>query len=469
MVIRRNTKTRIEISSLVEESRKSLDREKNLSSSFKENFNKVLEVIEALTNYLGINSSNSSIPPSQDPNRPRKVTKAKGLKRKQGGQKGHKGSCLLQVKNPTVVEEIQIDRESLPLGNYSSNGFSARQVFNMEVSLVVTEYRAEILINENGVEFTAKFPDGVTEPAQYGNTIKVHSVYMSQFQLVPLNRIKDHFNDQLGLPISKGSISNWNILAYKKLSEFETWARQQLITSPCNNADETGINVGGKRLWLHCVSNLKMTLFHADEKRGQEAMERMGILPHFRGKLIHDHWKAYFVYDCIHALCNGHHLRELEAANELDGQKWAKKMQELLLEMKKAVDNVECFVSKKRINKFIRRYRHILREADKECSRNPNSRAQSKSRNLLERLRDFEEETLLFLKDKDVPFTNNRGENDLRMTKVQQKISGCFRSLDGAKIFCRIRSYILTCMKNGIGPSEALKLLFDGELPNFMK
>lgn len=461
--------TRVKVTELIEEGQRLLKEDKGASPALKKVFAQTLTVLIGMSNQLGINSSNSSKPPSQDPNRPRKVRTARGRKRKPGGQKGHKGNYLKQVENPTSVEEIFVDQESLPHGKYKHKGFESRQVFDVDVSLTVTEYRAEVLVNEYGDEFVAEFPEGVTEPAQYGNTIKAHSVYMSQFQLVPLDRVRDHFNDQLGIAVSKGSVSNWNVRAYKKLEPFEEWAKRRLIASYCNNADETGINVGGKRLWLHCISNDKVTLFHADEKRGQEAMDRMGILPHYKGILVHDHWKPYFVYACIHALCNAHHLRELEAAIDFDKQKWANKMQDLLIEMRDAVEKSGGSISNRRAGAFRRRYRKILKAADKECPRNQKVRAQSKSRNLLERLRDFETEVLRFLTDKKVPFTNNGGENDLRMTKVQQKISGCFRSMEGARAFCRIRSYILTCRKNGIGPTEALKLLFDGELPNFMK
>jgi transposase len=461
--------TKVKVAALIEKSRKCIEEDLSVSSTIKEVVSELVNTVVVLSNRLGINSSNSSTPPSQDPNRTRKPITARGRKRKPGGQKGHKGNYLKPSENPTSVEEILIDQKSIPLGIYERVGFESRQVFDVEVSLLITEYRAEILVNEYGEQFVADFPEGVTEPAQYGNAVKANSVYMSQFQLVPLDRVRDHFNDQLGVAVSKGSVSNWNALAYKKLESFEVWATRRLIASYCNNVDETGINVGGKRFWLHCVSSPEVTLFCADQKRGYEAMDRMGILPHFKGILVHDHWKPYFVYKCRHALCNAHHLRELEAAIEFDKQNWAKKMQDLLIEMRDAVDKAGGSVSSKLANSFRKRYRRILTAADKECPLDPQTRAQSKSRNLLERLRDFEVETLRFLEDKQVPFTNNCGENDLRMTKVQQKISGCFRSIEGAQIFCRIRSYILTCRKNGIGPTQALKLLFDGELPNFMK
>jgi transposase len=460
--------TKIKVNTAIDTARKCLD-ENEVSSPMKAAVVTLIDLVTSLSNYLGLNSNNSSKPPSQDPHRARKPRTARGRKRKPGGQKGHKGNYLKQVENPTSVEEILIDQKSLPPGCYEHKGFESRQVFDIEVSMTVTEYRAEIIVSEDGEEFVADFPEGVTEPAQYGNMVKAHSVYMSQFQLVPLDRVRDHFNDQLGATVSKGSVSNWNALAYRKLESFEEWASRRLIASYCNNVDETGINVGGKRFWLHCVSNSEVTLFCADEKRGKEAMDRMGILPHFKGILVHDHWKPYFVYVCLHSLCNAHHLRELQAAIDFDNQKWAKKMQDLLIEMRDAVDKSGGSISNKMASVFRKRYRKILRIADQECPRNEKTRKQSKTRNLLERLREFETETLRFLQDKQVPFTNNCGENDLRMTKVQQKISGCFRSMEGAKIFCRIRSYILTCRKNGIGPTEALKLLFDGELPNFMK
>ncbi|HND86613.1 MAG TPA: IS66 family transposase, partial [Pseudobdellovibrionaceae bacterium] len=270
-------------------------------------------------------------------------------------------------------------------------------------------------------------------------------------------------------PLSKGSISNFNKMAFDKLDYFEEWAKLQLFISPSINADETGINVGGGRHWLHCLSTPLITLFHPDKNRGTEAMERMGVLSDYDGIVTHDHWKPYFKFlNCIHSLCNAHHLRELEWAFENEGQKWAKQMQKLLLEIKVATENAGGCLSKKPAIKFRKKYRRLLSRAQRECPVNSKSRAQSKSRNLLERLIEFENETLLFMENLNVSFTNNIAENDQRMTKVQQKISGCFRSMEGAKIFCRIRSYLITCRKNGVGATEALLLLFEGQLPAFM-
>lgn len=250
-----------------------------------------------------------------------------------------------------------------------------------------------------------------------------------------------------------------------------------MINSAVVHADETGINVGGERIWLHNASNDKWIYFYPHTIRGKEAMDEIGILPHFAGVLCHDHWKPYLKYqDCEHALCNAHHLRELERANEQDDQRWAKSMKNLLIEMNEATKEAGGALAEKKAKPFLKRYRSTLTRADKECPRNTQRAdgkrgkiAQSKSRNLLERLLKYEYEVLRFLTNPEVPFTNNQGENDIRMTKVQQKISGCFRSIHGAKIFCRIRGFLVTCRKHGVSPAKALADLFSGRLPDFVK
>lgn len=442
-----------------------LGRESKLPAKTISVIRELVQITRALVNQLGLNSNNSSIPPSRDPNR-KKRKKAKGKKRKPGGQKGHKGSHLKQVGNPDEVEEIWVDRSSLPKGQYHHVGFDTRQVFDVEFSVRVTEYRAEVLENKHGVQFVAEFPAGVTEPAQYGDSVKEHSVYLSQYQMIPLQRVTDYFVSQLGLPLSKGSVANFNALAAGKLGWFEPWAKRELIQSGVINADETGINIDGKGHWLHCLSSDRATLFHVDTKRGAEAMEKMGVLPMFRGILVHDHWKPYFTYNCKHSLCNAHHLRELERAFEQDGQLWAKKMIALLERINDSVHSAGGKLSRKVAKTFQNKYRRLLKEAHRECP-DSGKRAQSKSRNLLLRLKKFETEVLRFMKTKEVPFTNNQGERDIRMTKVQQKISGCFRSLAGARNFALIRSYLLTCQKKGIDPAAALKMLFEGKRPTF--
>ena len=438
-------------------------------SDLKDLLSDAKEVIIGLSNIVAVNSTNSSLPPSKDTHK--KKRKTKGKKRKPGGQKGHKGNHLKPVEEPTYIEELIVDRSTIPAGEYITVGVEKRQVFDISISVVVTEYQAEILEDQDGVQFVAEFPEGVTEQAQYGNSVKAHSVYMSQYQLIPYGRVAEYFKNQMGMALSKGSVFNWNETAYDLLQPFSEWAFHELVHSRCNSVDETGINFNGKNIWLHSVSNENAVLFHADEKRGKDAMDRMGILPKFHGVLVHDHWKPYFQYECIHALCNAHHLRELQAAIDFDKQKWAAKMQKLLCKMNDAVIQAKKdkkTLSEDQVSAFLSLYKILLVAAEKECPKDEKNRKQSKSRNLLTRLIDFQEETLLFLKNPLVPFTNNRGENDLRMTKVQQKISGCFKSFKGAQMFCRIRSYLLSCQRHDIEPTEALTLLFDNKLPSFM-
>ena len=434
-------------------------------------------VIHLLLGKLGLNSTNSSTPPSQDPHRKRgSKRKTKGTTRKPGGQKGHDGSTLQPEPNPDRTETLEIDRRTLPKGAYEHVGFEVRQVIDIEISKVVTEYRAEIVEDAAGHQFIAQFPAGVTRPVQYGHSVKAQSVYMSQQQLIPYDRIRDYFADQCGIPISAGSLFNFNREAFGLLETFESIATRQLIAQPVLHADETGINVNGSLQWLHTVSNNRWTLFFPHAKRGGEAMTAMGVLPHFGGTLCHDHWTPYLQFRCLHSLCNAHHLRELERAWEQDGQRWANTMQDLLLGINEATHKAGGCLTEHAAQKFRGRYRDVLTQGDIECpppdpklhARKRGRIPRSKSRNLLERLRNFETETLRFMTDSLVPFTNNQAENDIRMTKVQQKISGCFRSFQGAQIFCRVRSYLSTCRKHDLPPTEALHSLFSGRLPDFI-
>jgi len=464
----------IDVEATIENARKLLKNDTGVSPALKSTIEVLLMLVTILINQLGLNSQNSSKPPSSDPNREKKKKKAGD--RKAGGQEGHTGTTLQKYDDPDHIENIPVDRKSIPKGKYKDVGYESRQVVDIEISRVVTEYRAQILEDTNGMRYTAPFPEGINRPVQYGLSVKVHSVYMSQYQLVPYKRIEEDFQDQVKIPISAGTVFNFNYDAYHKLEAFEAMVKSKLIESGLCHADETGININGKRAWLHCVSNDLWSYYRPHEKRGLEAMEEMGVLPHFKGILCHDHWKPYFKLDCQHALCNAHHLRELERAREQDKQEWARDMRDLLLQINQATDDAGGRLEPAESREYRQKYRDLLDKAQKECpppdeSKKANKRGRtkrSKTRNLLERLMDYETETLRFMDDEQVPFTNNRGENDIRMTKVQQKISGCFRSMEGAEMFCRIRSYLSTCKKQGLRATEALRLLFKGSLPDFM-
>ncbi len=451
-----------------------LSEEKGLPPAIRSMVELLVLLITLLAKSLNLNSSNSSKPPSSDPNR-KKVRKAKGDK-KAGGQKGRVGVTLQKVDEPDKIEVIKLDRRKLPPGKYKEAGYESRQVFDIDISRIVTEYQAEILEDSKGNQFVAPFPKGVTKAVQYGTSLKAHSVYMSQFQLIPYKRIQGYFREQLGIPVSEGSLYNFNQESYGLLATFEEKVKTKLTGSDLLHVDETGINMNGDTRWLHCTSNSSWTYFFPHEKRGTDAMNAVGILPKFRGILCHDHWKPYYKYDCTHALCNAHHVRELTGVWEEDKQQWAKDAKSLLEEMNRAVNDAGGLLEAGESEKYRQRYRSILKNAEAECQAPDETNRKgkrgrvkrTKARNLLERLIEYEVDALRFMDNKIVPFTNNLGENDIRMTKVQQKISGCFRSMEGAKIFCRIRSYLSTCRKQGVSSSLALEILFRAELPDFV-
>lgn len=467
----------IDVDSAVNSVKEILGKEKDLSPALRAALEVLLVLVTLLLNRITLNSKNSSKPPSTDPNREKFSKKGKS-DRKPGGQKGHNGTTLEPVDDPDEVTELKVDRRTLPKGKvYRDVGHEMRQVIDIDIARFVTEYRAQVLEDDQGNRWMASFPEGVNRPVQYGLSLKANAVYMSQYQLIPYDRIRDHFQDQMQIPVSVGSVFNFNKEAFARLEPFEQWAKTELAKSMLMHADETGINIGGKRHWLHCASNASMTWFHPHTKRGTEAMDEMGILPFFKGVLCHDHWKPYYRYKCTHALCNAHHLRELERAWEQDQQQWAKEMQALLVDIANAVKDGDGRLEPDEAKRWRWRYRKLLVKAEIECPPPDESQRngkrgrlkRSKARNLLERLREFEQDVLRFMDVEQVPFTNNQGENDLRMTKVQQKISGCFRSMEGAKIFCRVRSYLSTCRKHGMTATHALTLLFQGQNPDFMK
>lgn len=451
-----------------------LDAEKELSPALRSTIGMLLLIVSLLMARLGLNSGNSSRPPSSDPHRKRKEKKPSD--KKAGGQRGHIGATLKKVEQPDAIELLKIDQRTLPRGGrYRDVGFEWRQVIDIEFTTVVTEYRAQVLEDDHGKRFVAPFPAHVTRPVQYGINLKAHAVYLSQFQLIPYQRIQDHFADQMDIDLSVGTLCNFNEQAYALLEKFDRIAVNHLAAADQMHADETGININGKGRWLHSASNAQWTHYRAHDHRGTKAMNDIGILPRFHGILCHDHFKPYFTYSCRHALCNAHHIRELERAWEQDKQAWAQRMKCLLDEMNVAVHEAGGQLAPDAAQAYRETYRKVLADAAEECP--PPDKAhhagkrgrqkRSKARNLLERLINFETETLRFMEDPIVPFTNNQAENDIRMTKVQQKISGCFRSMEGAQVFCRIRGYLSTCRKHGVSASEALRLLFKGELPAF--
>jgi transposase len=469
------TLSEIDVKGAIKRAKEMAASDKQLPSSVRSVIELLVLIVELLLVRLNVNSRNSSTPPSQDSHRKRGRTVRAERKRKPGGQPGHKGETIARIKDPDKVELLSVDRRMLPRGHqYRKVEEDVRQVIDIEIKRKVTEYRAEVLEDERGRQYRAAFPEGVTRPVQYGASVKTEAVYMSVYQLLPNHRVQDFFRDQAGIELSVGTLQNFRREAYERLEEFERTARNNLREATIVHFDETGININGKLSWLHSASNNEWTLYSPHEQRGKEGIDALGVLPYFSGIACHDHWKAYFNYkNCIHVLCNSHHTRELTGVIENEGHRWAQEMRDLLERIYIAVEKANGQLTSRSQAAFRKQYREILGRGKKECPAAPKISGkrgrtkQSKARNLLDRLEEFEDETLRFITSPIVPFTNNLAERDIRMTKLQQKISGCFKSLQTAQIFCRTRSFISTSVKRGLSATESLSALFSGTIPDF--
>jgi len=355
------------------------------------------------------------------------------------------------------------------LENIEVETYEFRQVFDIPpVNLIVTEHRSQIKTCPHcGVLNKADFPESAKYPVQYGPNILASAIYCKNYQFIPYERISEFFNDIMGIKICPATIIRAERECFRNLEGFESLIREKLKASPVIHCDETGMKIKNEGYWLHVVSNNKYTCYLAHHKRGSEAMDAMGILPQFKGIAVHDGWKSYNNYECDHALCNAHLQRELTGIEENYKQQWAKDMNELLTEMKKYADECKEQIQElnfEQIKALERRFDTIVIKGIEENppSLNPEKQGKrgknpkSKARNLLDRFKEYKEKILRFLSDLRVPFENNQAERDIRMMKLQQKISGTFRTIQGAEAFCRIRAYISTIRKNGLNVIEAI-------------
>lgn len=434
----------------------------------------VLEArVKQLENQLNQNSRNSSKPPASDGFKRTKSQRKKSGK-KSGGQKGHPGHTLKMVDSPDQVQVHTVDccREcGVSLANQTVESYERRQVFDIPpMKLLVTEHRAEMKTCQVcGTCNKASFPDKVNQPVQYGPEVQALAVYLNQYQLLPYDRIRELFADLFGQPISEGTLLATNQAYNEALGSTEQEIKQGLLNAPVIHCDETGTRVDGKLQWLHTISDEHRTYYSIQPKRGSAAMDEMGILPVYQGTAKHDFWKPYFKYPCDHSLCNAHHLRELTGVIETEQQTWAQQMKDLLLTIKGAVaeqkEKAKTHLEPEQLLDFESRYSRIIAlgyeenplvmEGEPKAKRGKPKKA--KARNLLERLDQHRQETLNFMYDFCIPFDNNQAERDIRMTKVQQKISGGFRTWQGAQTFCRIRGYISTAKKNSIPVLGAIR------------
>jgi transposase len=420
-------------------------------------------------------SSNSHKPPSQDIDRDKKKKKKKKSDKPRGGQKGHPGINLRQTDNPDEVIKIPVDREKLPPGDWKAAGFVKRQQVDIEFSTKVTEYQAERLSNENGETVTAEFPKGINGPVQYGPKVRSIGTYLNVADMIPFDRLSAFFNNVFGLGVCSATLSNFRHEAAGLLDGFVDYAKFTLTEADVLHADETGINIDGNLNWVHVNASDQAVLMMPSEKRGNEGMDCMGVLENFTGTIVHDCWAPYFNYLlAYHCICCAHLLRELKGVIENSGEKWAERMHEFLLRVKKLVDDLGGCLDETSLKVLRKEYSSIIKKGEKECPeivKPPGKRGrgkQTKARNLLLRLKEHMDSVLRFTTDESIPFTNNEAERSVRMLKVHEKVSGCFRSFVGAIEFCMIRSYLMTCKRHNIGPFEAMELLFEYKLPAFI-
>jgi transposase len=403
--------------------------------------------------------------------------------RKAGGQPEHPGQTLEWSNAVDQVVEHGVDEcagcgaslESEPV-----KAVFARQVHDLPpVILEVIEHQVVVKDCPHcGLENQADFPGAANSVVQYGPRLKSMMVYLMEGQLLPSGRTCEILRDVLGVSVSEGTLYNTRSHCFEQLEPISEVIQAALVASEVVHFDETGLRVNGKLWWLHVACTSGLTYYFIHDKRGQVAMEAMAVLPSFEGKAIHDGWKSYQGYACNHFLCNAHHLRELMFVWERDGQAWAIQMIWLLCTINRQVgaakDQGQSTLPAEQIIAFETRYQTLLEqgfaanptlappfEGTTQKRRRPK---QSPARNLLNRLQTQQMSVLGFMDDFIVPFDNNQAERDIRMMKLKQKISGCFRSSNGAQMFCRIRGYLSTLRKQGRNVLDALIALFSGHL-----
>jgi transposase len=478
-----------------------LPNEKEISAAYEEGKEAVLKLfqdtiavltqrMQKLEDQLAKNSRNSGKPPSSDGfDKPAPRSLRKRSRKRSGGQKGHVGYKLEMVAKPDHIKKYKVTQCAhcqKSLRQQKAERIEKRQVFDLpKIQMEVTEYQVQVKrCSCCGKETRAEFPKEVKQAVQYGTEAKSQMVYLNHEQHIPLKRTCDVFEEFYGHRPAEGTIyasgaeaAELVMPVTEAIKEHLTWF-EEIIGN-----DETGMRIDGKLYWLQTTGTTFLTYYAYHQKRGKIAMDAINILPRFKGRVVHDDLPSYFQYDFQHALCNAHHLRVLLFLQERYPQKWIAPLITLLLKVKKKVEMVQAEhhtkLTERQKNIYFAQYDKLIEQGlrtnppPNPASRKSGQRGrlkQSPARNLLLRLKEYKAAVLAFMVDFKVPFDNNQSERDLRMMKVKQKVSGCFRSEEGAGIFCRIRGYLSTARKNGQMALSALRLAFIGSpyLPSFV-
>jgi transposase len=441
-------------------------------------------IIKKLQEQLGMNSQNSSKPPSTDgftKPQPKSLRKSSG--KKPGAQKGHKGTGLKLMKNPDKTIEhypVACENCSNKLQCTSFKVASTRYEYDLvlETKLTCHKQMACLCPNQNNEKLTGIFPKSITGSMQYGDNLRAFVVTLNASGMIAIKRLHDILKATFNIPISTGSINNIIASMNEKLDPVLTLIKSKVIDSKIVHFDETGIPVNGKGHWIHCSSTSDLTYLTVHKNRGEEGVIANGVLSYYKGIAIHDCWSTYFKFSNIsHGLCVAHLLRELTGIFENDSKQfWAEKMIKHLLLMKTYKDNFmnNGFFEMKPLYlaHFHKKYDEIIEEGIEMnplpivIKGKPGKPAKGKIRALIHRFSIHKASICLFVTNFNVPFTNNQAERDIRMTKVKKKIIGTFRTLKGAETFVKIMAYMSTLSKNGVGAFEAIKAVMKGESIN---
>jgi transposase len=430
-------------------------------------------------------SHNSSKPPSSDglKRKPKSLRGASGAR--PGAQPGHPGKTLKRVAQADHVEIHRVAAVCDACGHVIGRDRVSvlpeeRQVVDLPaICFEVTAHRIEMAQCRCGKIHHATFPRDVSQAVQYGCQIKAAAVYLTQYQQLPIDRARQALSDLFGLGVSAGTVQNCIDEAARNLRPAVEQINQALQGAPVVHFDETSMRVGRSTHWLHTASTEALSWYGSHTRRGQEALDSFGILPSFAGVAVHDGWVPYANYDCEHALCNAHHLRELIFVWESTQQRWAERMIRLLreakIEVERSIADGKTALGAARKNHYRRRSRALIAEGRRlnpQQAREPTREdlrgriKQSAAYNLLGRLERYAAQVWRFVADHRVPFDNNQAERDIRMPKLKQKVSGCFRTALGLQAFCTIRSYLATLRKQRRPLVDALALSFAGHVPS---
>lgn len=431
--------------------------------------------VRRLRDVAAQSSRNSSRPPSTDrPEQPQPKSLRQKSGRKPGGQPGHPGSTLRFSDHPqhTQIHPLQECECGEDLSQEPALDFERRQVFDLpSLKLECTEHRAEIKDCPCCHKLvTAPFPEEVKAPVQYGKNFRSLLAYFYDAQLGASLRIRQMCEEMFGYAVSEGTLQSARQEQYQALEPFEERLKQILPREPVLHVDETSLPVNQINHWLHVICTPLLTFFSVQVLRGKAAIHAIGILPQFTGWLMHDFLSSYLNFEnCLHTFCKSHLMRELVFIFEQHQQRWAKDLYDLFLEMLRFVQEQKARaapVGQTEYKRWQRRYRQLLRAGRQlnpltAAQMTGKCRKQSKEQNLLDRLEAYHDFILAFLWAWELPFTNNQAERDFRFMKTRIKISGCFRTLDGARRHVRIRSYIGTLRKQALPVLDYLRRALD--------